>query len=197
MPERRKRVKHYHEPGDVHELTFSCYQRLPLLDNDVWKGYLAESLETACRACKFGLIAFVFMPEHVHLLTLPQETKPKIGAFLAAVKRPCSVRVKQDLVTTRNPLIERLTVQERPGKTAFRFWLEGSGYDRNLQNEDTVLASLDYIHNNPVQRGLCQRPADWFWSSTRFYTSDPPRQDPRLPAITRLPAEFFTRIYVR
>jgi S-DNA-T family DNA segregation ATPase FtsK/SpoIIIE len=24
----RKRVKHYHEPGQIHELTFSCYRRL-------------------------------------------------------------------------------------------------------------------------------------------------------------------------
>jgi hypothetical protein len=28
----RKLVKHYHEPGDLHELTFSYYKRQPLLD---------------------------------------------------------------------------------------------------------------------------------------------------------------------
>jgi hypothetical protein len=30
----RKRIRHYHEPGDV--LTFSCYRRLPLLTNNAW-----------------------------------------------------------------------------------------------------------------------------------------------------------------
>lgn len=27
----RKRVKHLHEPGHLHEFTFSCYGRMPLL----------------------------------------------------------------------------------------------------------------------------------------------------------------------
>lgn len=57
-----KRVKHYHEPGDVHELTFSCHQRLPLLANDAWRAYLAESVHTACVAHDFRLIAFVITP---------------------------------------------------------------------------------------------------------------------------------------
>ena len=39
----RKLVKHYHEPGDLHELTFSCFQRMQLLVNDEWRKWLAES----------------------------------------------------------------------------------------------------------------------------------------------------------
>ena len=43
----RKRVKHYHEPGDFHELTFSCYRRMRLLTNDPWREYLARSIDDA------------------------------------------------------------------------------------------------------------------------------------------------------
>ena len=28
---------------------------------------------------------------------------------------------------------------------------------------------IDYIHGNPVRRGLVQRPEDWDWSSARRY----------------------------
>jgi hypothetical protein len=28
---------------------------------------------------------------------------------------------------------------------------------------------IEYIHNNPVRRGLCVNPTDWIWSSARFY----------------------------
>jgi len=31
------------------------------------------------------------------------------------------------------------------------------------------LEKLDYMHNNPVQRGLVSLPGDWAWSSWRFY----------------------------
>jgi putative transposase len=46
----RKKVKHYHEPGDSHELTFSCYHQMPLLTNDGWRGHLARSIDAAAIA---------------------------------------------------------------------------------------------------------------------------------------------------
>ncbi len=192
-----KQVKHYHEPGDVHELTFSCYHRLPLLTNDIWQHYLAKSIDHACLDRHFRLVAFVFMPEHVHLLVFPEELQPDLGTFIAATKRPCSANVKADLTASKSPLLERLTVRERPGKLTFRYWQEGPGYDRNLQHDESVLASLDYIHNNPVRRGLCRYATDWFWSSARFYAAHSPQQEPRLPTITPLPPEFFVRTTVR
>lgn len=186
-------MKHYHQPGDVHELTFSCYQRKPLLTNNTWRGYLAESIDEACRAHRFRLAAFVFMPEHIHLLVLPELPEPDLGAFLAAVKRPCSARIKDDLTKAKSRLLDRLTVLERPGKTAFRFWQEGPGYDRSLQQEKTVLSSIDYLHNNPVRRKLCNDAKQWFWSSIRYYVTEPPLLDAGLPIIHGLPPDFFTK----
>ena len=43
----RKKVKHYDEPGHCHELTFSCYRRLPLLTNDSWRTLFCQSIERA------------------------------------------------------------------------------------------------------------------------------------------------------
>jgi len=192
MSGNRKRVKHYHEPSDIHELTFSCYHRLPLLSNDTWRSYLTESIIQACRKQRFCLAAFVFMPEHVHLLVFAETNAPNVSRFLAAVKRPCSASIKRDLVTAQSPLLDTLTVQERPGKMAFRFWQEGPGYDRNLRSEEAVISAIDYFHNNPVRRGLCESAAQWFWSSARFYLTNPREQDPLLPMITRLPSSFFT-----
>ena len=67
----RKLVKHYHEPGDLHELTFSCYKRQPLLTNDAWRQQLARCIDAAGEELDIQLAAFVFMPEHVHLLVVP------------------------------------------------------------------------------------------------------------------------------
>ena len=48
--------------------------------------------------------------------------------------------------------------------------------------------SSEYIHNNPVKRGLCLRAVDWKWSSPRYYHNTPPRQQhPNLPMIHGLP----------
>ena len=114
------------------------------------------------------LATFVFMPEHVHLLVNPLQLAPDIGLFLARLKQPFSKQIKQILVESKSPLLDQLTVLERPGKTCFRFWQEGPGYDRNLSNPKAILSSIDYIHTNPVDRGLCKRAADWKWSSARY-----------------------------
>src|SRR3954465_3332014 len=64
----RKKVRHYHEPGDCHELTFSGYRRMPLRTTDVWPRMRAEILHRAMRGHEFHRVAFVLMPEPVHLL---------------------------------------------------------------------------------------------------------------------------------
>jgi hypothetical protein len=38
-----------------------------------------------------------------------------------------------------------------------------------LEREEAILVKLDYIHNNPVRRGLVGRPEDWHWSSFGAY----------------------------
>jgi putative transposase len=192
-----KTIKHYHEPGDLHELTFSCYQRLPLLTNNPWREELSRCIDAACQAEQLALVAFVYMPEHVHLLLWPQTNEPRIDLFLKRLKRPVSVRVRDDLRERGSSLLQRLTVRERPDKTVFRFWQEGPGYDRNLQSCAAVQASIDYIHLNPFKRKLCQRARDWRWSSARFYESGGVHIDPALPRITFLPAAFWDELATR
>jgi len=190
----RKRVKHYHEPGDFHELTFSCYRRMSLLTNDPWRGDLSRCVDDALAAEKFHLLAFVFMPEHVHLLvwpTLPGASAQCISRFLLAVKMRSSQQVKARLVNSGGRLLSRLTVRERPGRTVFRFWQEGPGYDRNLQTEDAVRASIEYIHLNPVRRGLCKSPVDWPWPSARWHAAEGTDIDARLPKLHGPPPELF------
>jgi hypothetical protein len=45
----------------------------------------------------------------------------------------------------------------RGGRTEHLFWQSGGGYDRNITNRGTLLKMADYIHNNPVRRGLAAR----------------------------------------
>jgi putative transposase len=217
MEPHRKRVKHYHEPGDFHELTFSCYDRLPLLVRDDWRRLLCQAIDKAIAAHDFALVAFVLMPEHLHLLVYPRhqtaealasqgprqwhptasdidsskEVLERLSRLLADIKQPFSRRVKRILVDERSPLLSDLTLFERPGKKAFRFWQEGPGYDRNLSSKEPILPAIDYFHLNPVRRGLVAQAVDWKWSSARWYASDGQELDPDLPTIHGPPWELF------
>ena len=50
---------------------------------------------------------------------------------------------------------------------ARHFWQAGPGYDANLYELESMYKAIDYIHNNPVRRGLVAHAADWPWSSAR------------------------------
>ena len=184
----RKRVRHYEEPGTLHELTFSCYRRLPLLRNDFWRGMLSEAVDRALEGHGFALVAFVYMPEHVHLLVWPRGGEYHIDRLLRAIKRPHSFRIKRLLEEAGSPLLRRLTVRQRPGVSTFRYWQEGPGYDRNLTERGAVVAAIDYLHANPVRRGLVEAALDWRWSSVRHYCQETLPADPLLPKVHGLPA---------
>ena len=118
----RKRVKHYHEPGHCHELTFSCYRRMSLLTSDLWRRMLSVAIDRAAEKHGFGLAAWVYMPEHVHLVVHPVNQDATIEGLLRAIKRAFSSRIKQILEAQESPLLDKLTIDQRPDVTTFRFW---------------------------------------------------------------------------
>ena len=86
------------EQGHLHELTFSCYRRMPLLTNDSWLEKLARCIDSAGEETATDLVGFVFMPEHIHLLVYPKDPDPPIGRYLARLKQPFSKQIKEILV---------------------------------------------------------------------------------------------------
>ena len=169
-PVHRKTKKTYNIPGHVHFLTFSCAGRLALLNRDRTRQWFIDSLNTAPVKCGFQLWAYVIMPEHAHLLIRPREAVYSIGRIEAGIKRPVSARAKAWLIETqRQDWLKRLTVK-REAASVFRFWLPGGGYDENLWDERSLEEVIEYIHANPVRRGLVQTAVDWYWSSAAFWS---------------------------
>jgi putative transposase len=164
-PERqRKTVRHYDEPGDAHFLTFSCYRRIPLLSKDRSRRWLVDALQDARQKHGFDLWAWVIMPEHVHLLIWPRAPGHKIERILADIKRPVGQNAIAWLESRAPSFLARLTVKTR-SRTYRHFWQPGPGQDRNVYEPESAHQVVEYIHGNPVRRGLVKRAEDWPWSS--------------------------------
>jgi len=162
-----KRVKRFNVPGHVHFITFSCFQRLPLLTNEVWRAWLAVSIRNTCDELNVALWAYVFMPEHVHLLVRPRSEEYDISRFLYEVKKPVATRILSELREQKAYVLKKLEV-EAPNGRAHRFWQPGGGYDSNIWSWELVIKKAVYCHNNPVKRGLVKSPEQWRWSSFRW-----------------------------
>jgi len=188
----RKTVRRYHEPGDLHLFTFNCYQKLALLTDPRVLCNLSHRIDKALRLHNCKLIAFVYMPDHVHMLVLPSSPTFESELFLKSFKQPLSRFVHRLWATEDNPALPRLMVQYPDRSQTFRFWQQGGGHDRNIRGERRILNAIHYIHRNPVRRGLALTPMEWKWSSARFYREEPERPiDPDLPEVYWPTADLF------
>jgi len=111
------------------------------------------------------------MPNHVHLLVWPTRKKYSISRILTSIKRPVTLRAINYLRANSPLFLKRMEYRRPDGTTAYRFWQRGGGYDRNMTQPKSILAAIDYIHANPVRKGLCQRSTDWPWSSATEHNS--------------------------
>jgi len=188
-PRRFKTLQRINTPGHARELTFSTANRTPLLATPAIAELFLNQFRVAADRHAFALTAFVVMPDHVHLLgtsgNADHANAAPVSAFLASVKRSTSYRVKQWLTATDPDRADAMMHNERSGKRVFRFWQPGGGYDRNLTEPDSVQASIDYIHHNPVRAGLTDTAQAYEWSSARQWADAGCRLPEWMPKITR------------
>jgi putative transposase len=169
----RKTRRSWNEPGHAHFLTYSCFQRLPLLTRDRTRRWVLDALDATRRELDVALWVYVIMPEHVHVLLCPRRPSYEMRRILVALKRPVSDAAREYLEQSEDDKwLDRLSV-EYPSRRVFRFWQSGGGFDHNVFREKTVPAVVDYIHANPVRRGFVAQPTDWEWSSARFWETWP------------------------
>jgi putative transposase len=75
-------LKRFHESGQSHFLTFSCYQRQRKFASPDTYNLFLECLERMRLRFKMRIYGYVVMPEHVHLLVSEPETLSDAMHFL-------------------------------------------------------------------------------------------------------------------
>jgi putative transposase len=165
----RKTCKRFNDPGHAHALTFSCYRRQAFLSKDRSRLWLAEAVERARSRYHIHVWAYVVMPEHAHLLIWPTVAEYDVSEILYAIKKPVTTWATSFVRQQAAGFLPKMEDRRPSGEIHYRFWQRGGGYDRNVVEPGTALRHIEYIHFNPVRRGLCARPEDWYWSSAADY----------------------------
>ncbi len=158
----RKRL-HRREGTALRFLTFSCYNRLPLFTKDAIKALFVAQVDLTRARLGFGVVAWVIMPDHVHLLIDPRGVT--MARILMSLKRPFAARVLARWRDLNAAVLSRIT--DSQGEA--HFWQPGGGYDRSEYTPKEISEKIAYIHENPVRRGLVGEATDWAWSSARAW----------------------------
>ncbi len=161
-----KNLKRYYGRGDLHFLTFSCYRRFALLGSARARNIFVRALEAVRRKYGFAVVGFVVMPNHVHLLI----GEPKIGTP-STVVHSLKLRVSKKMRRGKGHQSSgQRTLPFREGETELpQFW-QKRFYDFNVYSAAKRREKLEYMHRNPVTRGLVRDAKDWVWSSYSSYS---------------------------
>jgi putative transposase len=161
-------LKRIYGVGHLHFVTCSCYRRLPLLGTARARDTFLKILDDVRKKYELGLIGYTAMPEHIHLLM----SEPSMGT-ISTVMQVLKQRVSRALKARRR--------QRRTAPGQLRLWEDSARvkqqpfwqrrfYDFNVWSDKKKFEKLNYIHFNPVKRGLVKHPKDWKWSSFGFYS---------------------------
>jgi REP element-mobilizing transposase RayT len=133
------------EPWRIYHIRTSTLDQNQWLRRDDCARLFIEELYHYRSKCDFRLFAYVVMPEHVHLVLMPTETC-RLSRIMKLLKQRTAWVINKKL--------------PRNGS----FWL-GDYFDHWARNDGQITRYIDYIHNNPVRRGLVARPEDYPYSS--------------------------------
>ena len=141
--ERRKRIEAWIDAGYG-----CCLLREPAAACLVQDAFLCFD------GVRYRLLAWVVMPNHVHVLFQPLE-----GWTMARIVASWKSFTGRRLA----PLLPVL-----PGaNSVHRIW-HREYWDRFIRDERHFHAAREYINNNPVKAGLVQCAEEWKWSSARL-----------------------------
>lgn len=102
-----KRCRRWDIPGQAHALTFSCYRQRQFLSEARFCQYLIDALNRARTTHAFDLWAYVFMPEHVHLVIYPKHNDYSVSRILQAIKQPVSRKQPVSQPAFRKKAVDR------------------------------------------------------------------------------------------
>ncbi len=157
----------------VHFLTASTFQRIPFFRDSRCALIFCEELEAAHARYGFHVLAFVVMPDHIHLLlwwdtdALPDLTISKVAWAVKGLAARRMVQYLEGSVLLQ-PVREP---RDQPHYRNWRYkiWQQGAGYDFNVHTRHKLMEKVAYIHANPVRAGLASQPEEYAWSSAINY----------------------------
>jgi REP element-mobilizing transposase RayT len=120
--------------------------------NESEDALLIDVLEASRQRLGFLLCGYLLMPDHWNALVWPQYPL-LIEQVLHDTKKIITLRLHARR-GSRGPLWQH------------QYW------DRFVRHEREFNERLEYMHLNPVKKGLAKRPEDWRWSSYNNFAPD-------------------------
>lgn len=159
----------------IYFFTSSIIEFLPVLEEDSMKKVVLDSWNIYREKYNVFIHGYVIMPEHIHIL-LYTDLGSQVRSFMQQSLRLSAINILAKVHELpeykRIPILDKFKYYAN-GTAKYKVWKE-QARGIPLDEDKFVLQRLNYIHENPVRRGLVKDPLDYLYSSYRNYELDDP-----------------------
>ena len=119
----------------------------------------------------FKLFGYVILENHLHLIASAPDLPNVIKRFKSYTAR----RILDLLVERKaSVILQHMETFKRAHKVESDYQFREEGvHPQQIQSDEMMIQKLEYIHNNPVERGYVDVPEHWRYSSARNYLGQP------------------------
>ena len=133
----------------THFLSACTHFRHAFLRNDATCALVIAQLMRASRKHRFAVIAYVLMPDHIHVLVEGLRDESDFLKWLELFRQLAGYLVKR--------------------RFGDQLWQEGY-WDYTLRDDDSVRGIASYIAWNPVEAGLVEKPEHYAYTGSERYS---------------------------
>ena len=157
----------------VHFVTFAVVEWVDVFTRKEYRDIVLDSLKFCQNQRELLLYAWCLMSNHLHLVMTARDHDP--GGILRDFKKYTSKHIiaaiennKQESRREWMLKIFREQGEKNSRNKNYQFWRQDN-QPKELYSPAFTVQKINYIHNNPVEAGIIEKPEHYLYSSARDY----------------------------
>jgi REP element-mobilizing transposase RayT len=150
------------EKNGIYFVSSTIIEWIPVFTSKKYFKIMIDSLNYGKSEKGLKIYFYVIMDNHFHIIV----KHPDLSDLMRSLKGFTAVKILEELHKDKNKWkLDLFKYYRKKFKsTTYQVWQEG--FHPQLISSDKMLAQkVEYLHYNPVKRGLVNNPEDWKYSS--------------------------------
>ncbi|MBW9275387.1 MAG: transposase [Candidatus Thiodiazotropha sp. (ex. Lucinisca nassula)] len=154
------------DPAHPHFVTCTVLHWIPVFTRPTTVEIVLESLRFLQKE-GLKIYAYVILENHLHMVVQSLDLNRDMARFKSYTSRQLLDYLIQQNV---RQILDQLAFYKKAhkGDREYQFWQEGC-HPESIQDDVMMRQKIEYIHQNPVDRGYVDRAEHWRYSSARDY----------------------------
>jgi putative transposase len=151
-------------------VTSTIIKWIPVFINEKYMNCLIEPIKYYQEKQGLKVYAYVVLDNHFHMLVSGENVSDCISSIKSYSAKKILAALKEDNKEWLVHLLEFYKLEHKQ-ESKHQIWQEGF-HPQQIFTDHMLHQKFDYIHFNPVKRGLVLEPEHWRYSSAAYYICD-------------------------